>query len=174
MYCPKCAAQNIDDAQFCRACGTNISLLPQALTGTLPEARSLAASKGSDRRAGPNLERGIKKLLMGFIFLILAISPLFSGHQFWWWMLFPAAPLLSAGIAELMSAKNRRSLISPANAVTFNNPSSIPIATHQPEIPARDTSELLPPPSVTEGTTRHLGSEAATQHFEINESSEKK
>ncbi len=36
MYCPKCGTNNIDNASFCRACGTNLSLVPQALTGHLP------------------------------------------------------------------------------------------------------------------------------------------
>jgi hypothetical protein len=35
------------------------------------------------------------------------------------------------------------------------------------EFPVRNTGELVaPPPSVTEGTTRHLGAEAPTRHFE--------
>ena len=40
MFCPKCAAQNADDAKFCRACGTDISLVPQAVTGQLAERLS--------------------------------------------------------------------------------------------------------------------------------------
>jgi hypothetical protein len=40
MYCPKCATQNTDETKFCRSCGSNLSLVPQALTGRLPEARS--------------------------------------------------------------------------------------------------------------------------------------
>ncbi|MFN2482444.1 MAG: zinc-ribbon domain-containing protein, partial [Pyrinomonadaceae bacterium] len=35
MFCPKCAAHNLDEAKFCRACGADISLVPQALTGQL-------------------------------------------------------------------------------------------------------------------------------------------
>ncbi|MGI9105935.1 MAG: zinc-ribbon domain-containing protein, partial [Pyrinomonadaceae bacterium] len=37
MYCPKCGTQNVDDASFCRGCGANVSLIPQALDGRLPE-----------------------------------------------------------------------------------------------------------------------------------------
>ena len=33
MFCPKCATQNLDGASFCRSCGANISLIPQALAG---------------------------------------------------------------------------------------------------------------------------------------------
>ena len=35
MFCPKCATQNLDGASFCRTCGANISLVPQALTGQI-------------------------------------------------------------------------------------------------------------------------------------------
>ena len=35
MFCPKCATQNLDGASFCRTCGANISLVPQALTGQM-------------------------------------------------------------------------------------------------------------------------------------------
>ena len=38
MFCPKCATQNLDGASFCRACGANISLVPQALTGQMANA----------------------------------------------------------------------------------------------------------------------------------------
>ncbi len=38
MFCPKCATQNVDGASFCRSCGANISLIPQALSGQLPTA----------------------------------------------------------------------------------------------------------------------------------------
>ncbi len=33
MYCPKCAAQNLDDAKFCRACGANLETVALALSG---------------------------------------------------------------------------------------------------------------------------------------------
>jgi hypothetical protein len=36
------------------------------------------------------------------------------------------------------------------------------------QVPVRNTAEMMTPPSVTEGTTRQLGSEAATQHFDAN------
>jgi hypothetical protein len=40
--------------------------------------------------------------------------------------------------------------------------------------PARKTGELVPPPpSVTEGTTRHLGAEAPTRHFDSSDEAPK-
>ncbi len=54
MYCPKCGAQNIEDAKFCRGCGADIGLVPQALTGHLPENRAV----GYDAEGKPYDERG--------------------------------------------------------------------------------------------------------------------
>jgi len=39
MFCPKCAAKNLEGASFCRVCGANISLIPGALSGQLPQVR---------------------------------------------------------------------------------------------------------------------------------------
>ncbi len=37
MYCPKCGAQNAEDVKYCRVCGVNLSLVPKALSGELPQ-----------------------------------------------------------------------------------------------------------------------------------------
>ena len=37
MYCPNCAA-TIDGVKFCRSCGSNVSLVPQAMSGQLPQS----------------------------------------------------------------------------------------------------------------------------------------
>jgi hypothetical protein len=34
MYCPRCAKENDEDARFCRQCGLNLRLIPEALEGT--------------------------------------------------------------------------------------------------------------------------------------------
>ena len=61
MFCPKCATQNIDGASFCRACGANISLIPQALSGQLPQV-----TEESDRHSR-RLRRGLRAgQLVGF------------------------------------------------------------------------------------------------------------
>jgi uncharacterized membrane protein YvbJ len=81
MFCPKCATPNADDARFCRACGTDIGLVPQALSGALAER--LAAAEGDTRhgRRGhhkgdkpPSVERAFRGLFMGVAFIFIAFA----------------------------------------------------------------------------------------------------
>ena len=184
MFCPKCAAQNIDGASFCRVCGANIGLVQQAMAGRLPESESPAIYVGSRRRRKnrdrqpPSLERGIVNVFagLGFIIAALAIMWKFPGGIFWGWsFFFPGFSTLGRGIANIVAAqKLQRASLPPAQ----NNPEQfvpnrLPNAT-QPFLSAaagRNTGEMVPqPPSVTEGTTRHLGAEAPTKY--LDESSE--
>src|SRR5690349_6772059 len=72
MFCPKCATQNLDGASFCRVCGANISMVPQALTGQIVQPQAPAeelvdescAPRG--RRGKPlTLEGAFKNMFMG-------------------------------------------------------------------------------------------------------------
>ncbi|MEP6706654.1 MAG: zinc ribbon domain-containing protein [Pyrinomonadaceae bacterium] len=177
MFCPKCATQNLEGASFCRSCGANISLVPQALTGQLPEAspavafgESLREARRRRRRsATPSMADGIRQISMGVGFLLVAMAiGLFGremGGQVWWfWMLIPAFALLGKGISQIVQAKQQDKSL-PAQSATLSNEISSP----QPfrALPSRNTAQLMPtPPSVTEGTTRHLGAEAPTRHLE--------
>src|SRR5262245_30690248 len=72
MYCPQCAAP-IDGLKFCRSCGTNVSLVSQAITGRLPESR--ADESPSPARVlrrlygGVSLARGLRRLFVGVSFI---------------------------------------------------------------------------------------------------------
>jgi hypothetical protein len=44
MFCPRCAAQNLDDAKFCRVCGTNLETVALALAD-----KYVPASKDGDK-----------------------------------------------------------------------------------------------------------------------------
>lgn len=174
MFCPKCAAQNLEGASFCRACGANISLVPQALTGQLPEAdpeepeRSRDARRRRRHSGPPTVSEGIGQTFMGIGFLVLAAAlALFGGEmggRWWFWMLIPAFIFLGKGIGQVVQAKQQaRSL--PQSTAQF----SPAISTPRPlsALPPRNTAELTrSPPSVTEGTTRHLGAEAPTRHLD--------
>jgi hypothetical protein len=155
MYCPKCATQNLDGASFCRSCGANISLVPQALTGQLArptEENSLAedsacAMPGS-RRRGRNreltLDVAFKNIFIGIAFLLISIALSRSiGAGWWFWMLIPAFGLMGSGVAQYIRLREQQSHPRPV----------------LPPPAVRATEHLMSPPaSVTEGTTRHLSS----------------
>ena len=166
MFCPKCASQNVDGAHFCRACGANISLVPQALAGQLPvAANEHSTHKDRDKRREPTFDEGVRNLVMGFGFIAVAIALAIFGRpigaQVWWfWMLIPAFGLLGKGIAEIVRFNQ---LKTPPAA----GPAQMPYAAPREVSPSSNAGELRPPvASVTEGTTRHLGTEAATRHFD--------
>jgi hypothetical protein len=172
MFCPKCAAQNLDGASFCRVCGANISLIPQALSGQLPqapEAEEIESRGCSTRRRGrrePSLDHAFKNVFMGIAFLLVSMALAFSrmGTGWWFWMLIPAFSMMGTGVAQYIRLKERekRSFL----------PGAMPQSAFAPRrqvdsFPTRATGELVSPPaSVTEGTTRQLGAEAPTRHFD--------
>ena len=167
MFCPKCATQNVEGVSFCRSCGANISLIPHALRGQLPAAQAnedVERVFRRKRRKEPSLDEGIRHLMMGIAFVVVSIligkySP--GGWTWWYWMLIPASTFLGRGISEIVRARQ----IKPA-APMFEQP-QMSAGTRAPSLPVQRTGELMAPvPSVTEGTTRHLGAEASTRHFD--------
>jgi hypothetical protein len=170
MFCPKCATQNVEGASFCRSCGANISLIPQALSGKLPAASNDDSQRGSRRRRQrePSLDDGIRHLLMGVAFVIISLlisrySP--GGWTWWYWMLIPASIFLSKGVSEMVRTRQIKPGAQEAGRPQMTG------ATRVEELPAHQTNELMSPvPSVTEGTTRHLGVEAPKKHFDSWES----
>lgn len=159
MFCPSCGTENVGEAKFCRKCGANLALVPQALTGQLPQQRMSKRERKdfyreAKRNRPPSLESGIRHSIMGLGFIIVSIAIFFSpGGKGWFWaFLFPAFSLIAKGLSEFFAAqKNQQPQIqSPPNQV------AIPSAPPRVDYQAPQTDELLPPPppSVTEGTTR--------------------
>lgn len=171
MFCPKCATENADGASYCRSCGANVSLVSHALSGQLPQAQpddreQGICTPGRRGRKEPSLDNAIRNFFMGFAFLLIAFALAFSrmGTGWWFWMLIPAFSMMGTGVAQYMRMKEReKRAFQPGS---FGQPS---MQTPPPvnTFPVRNTGELVsPPPSVTEGTTRHLGAEAPTRHFD--------
>ena len=166
MFCPKCATQNVEGASFCRTCGANISLVPQALTGQLVPPQNTDVdvwSRHGRRRRPPSVDEAVRSLFMGIAFAIITVlvSKFSPGGGTWaFWLLIPSMALFAKGFSELIRLK-----LSKSQAPHFAQPQ---MNTVRPsELPISNTNELRPPvPSVTEGTTRHLGQEAVTKHFD--------
>lgn len=171
MFCPKCATQNMDGARFCRSCGLDISLVPQAMTGSIQPAYSNEMiAEGESEHKGkrgkqPSIESGIRNIFVGLGFLCVAIALSFSGNGrgWWFWMLIPAFSMMGGGVAEYLRGRKAE------DRTQFQPEGMRPASLHSPvvnEFQRRGTSDLMsPPPSVTEGTTRHLGAESATKIF---------
>ena len=167
MYCPKCGTQNIENASFCRACGTNLSLVPQALTGYLPQSavadvtaieESRRARRRRRREHPPSLDQAIKNFVMGLGFIFVALAAKIyapAGHIWWFWLLLPAFGMISSSLSEFVRLKQ-----SPAHTA-LASPDYAPPAVgpaQRNELPPRPANADLyaPPTSVTENTTRLL------------------
>jgi hypothetical protein len=168
--------QNIENAQFCRGCGENISLVQQALMGQMPENRAVgydaegrpydAAGRRMHEERTPKLDRAIKSGFIGIAFLLISTILFFKDQDWWFWMLIPAFSLIGGGIAEYVRYKQA---VAGGTAAPLPPKQAKVDAVAPPSrvsaLPSRNTSELIQPPSVTESTTRHLNikTEASTQ-----------
>jgi len=142
MYCPKCGTQNINEANFCRLCGTAFQVLsppPQAFL------------------ALPDYGRAFRPLFTGSAFLVLALISILFRVGFFWWMIFPAISLVSRGVRRLNQLKQARLYNTPSQppgTLSGDSPQPLPPASYS-GVRVRPTGELTPP-SVTENTTRLL------------------
>lgn len=172
MFCPRCAAQNTEEAKFCRSCGTDISLVPQAITGVLAEKLAVGEDDSLSRRdrrharkhggAPVNIERVVRGIFMGLAFIFVAFAARTwapAGNIWWFWLFIPAFGMLADGVSTgLRLAEERKRQQQPAAPPFYTPPpTAVPHAPRVNELPRRNTGEMIPPPSVTEGTTRHLG-----------------
>ena len=174
MFCPRCAADNLDDAKYCRACGADIHLVPQALTGMLPAELTQAGDKPAKKSKkkddeGRLLEKGMENVFVGLAFLLIVLGGLFymRGAFFLWvWFIIPSLARFGEGLGQLLrSRREHRLLLARARASSELDAAEPPalFASPQPArtLAAADTAEMIESPfSVTEATTRHLSSRA--------------
>lgn len=174
MYCPNCAAV-IDGAKFCRSCGANVSLVPQALTGRLSEQPEDAAPAREAKQSKPgnteawdlfervylrdakqskpskpaNIESAVGSIFSGIgMFLVaLAVLRFMPGGRIWWfWLLIPAFGWLGHGVGQYM--KLRGQVLQERQPRESVSP------------PPVGPAEIQAPGSVTEHTTRRLDVDA--------------
>lgn len=174
MFCPKCGTSNPDDGKFCRSCGVDLGNVSAAMSGHLPAHLTDPAvaeiHNQAKRRNDPHevYTGAIRSIISGIGFLIVALSLLLTdvanGRKWWWAMLFPTFTFLAKGIADYAKyAKMEKSRAVPPQNVSpqLNQPYAAPglPPTRTDYVSAEDsrykTGDLVPP-SVTDGTTRHL------------------
>jgi hypothetical protein len=170
MYCPKCGTQNAEDASFCRGCGANVSLVPQALSGHLP-APVVIADDGTHARRDrhkrdepPNLTYALVKTFVGIAFIIVALAVKdvvqIGGHIWWFWLLLPAAGSLGSGVAEFARLYQRQQPheLPAAAAANAYAPPAVSQSPRAIELPPQraGAGDFYTPSSVTENTTKLL------------------
>jgi hypothetical protein len=170
MYCPNCAA-NIDGVKFCRSCGSNVSLIPQAMSGhtSSDDAKDkwrhghhhLDWGHHRPLKKEPSIERAVSYFFSGMGFLLAAMFAVYfspPGFKLGWAFLFPAFGLFGVGVGQYLQLKEQqrqqRSLNRPEARSAAEEPSG-----QSPKLSAPTTSELIKPPDVTEHTTRRLDKE---------------
>ena len=165
VFCPRCAATNIDDAKFCRVCGTNLDTVALALSD--PAAVSKATRRKHSRSKQKNWidkrRDGTKNMTQGIglitasALLGLALG-LFSHNPDWiiiWlvfvgWVTVWGVVSITSGIGDLLESRFMRQQLGEDESLSDDIP-----ATQSARIIERDTSPSLPA-SVTENTTKLL------------------
>ncbi len=145
--------------KFCRSCGSDLGGVSSALAQ--PQPQRLVNHKGKPI----HLEGAISKIFTGLAFLIISIVLSFSamGTGWWFWMLIPAFGSLGAGIAQyiqIREAKKQQATLSGVMPAALPQQPNSALPPPQTEFVRASESPYktgdLVPPSVTEGTTRHL------------------
>ena len=153
MYCPNCAA-SIDNVKYCRSCGANVSLVPQALTGKISGPEGQTLKDGRRHRSPATLENAVKSFFIGIAFLIIAGAVLRfapAGGIWWFWLLLPAITMIGEGIAKYMRWRNEKELEAVSLALPNQEPAQQLSAPHTSSL-----EEPSQPSSVVEHTTYHL------------------
>ena len=150
MYCPKCAEQNADDVKFCRACGEDLSVIAQVMARRFPVSL-LSKMDAYLERKNERLRRdSLLGAAFGTTFLLLCLYHLLVQRE--GLSLNVAITFGAAFLTYLWAAWDflvyKRSLARAGGSPDESFSGELRLNTR----PAAG----LPPPSVTEQTTRHL------------------
>lgn len=173
MFCPKCGTDNMSGSKFCRACGMDINSVQMLMNGQVSmslesqneEVETSRRSRRKKKKKEPTYADAFEDAFVGLAFLIIfAVGLLFFAKFVWVWIWFiiPALACMGSGIGQILQIQQQ----AKNPPVLANNQTFFSAQPRPNELPPRQTSEMIAPPSVTEHTTRHLGGEAPTKIFE--------
>lgn len=151
MYCPKCGSQAADSAAYCRTCGANLSLVPQALTGTLDRSTGERDRHGKQKKP-KTMTEAITTLFTGFGFIAAAIATYYyapAGTIWWYWLFIPAFSCIGSGIAMMFELRSAQGAASTPQLPPAPGANTAEIGNDEP-------FKLGAPPSIVEATTRQL------------------
>lgn len=172
MYCPKCAAQNHDQTNFCRSCGIDLKTVALAMNGQLApptdvsntEEKKVELTQQRLKLHADGIESAIQGMLLfgasGLIGIALWLLSNRNGWMIFWlifcgWFAIWGASMAGTGLSKLIQSRMiRRSIAELAAALTAP---AATVAGETRRIP--DTAaltEVPTPSSVTEHTTTPL------------------
>lgn len=161
MFCPKCGVENSEEVKFCRKCGSDLSLIPDLMSGRL------IIDNQKDQKNKPTWEVALFLLAMAAALFITAFILAFQpmGTGWWFWLLFGAFTMLALGVAQVIKLtqhKENNIVVKTDETISLaesRNSKSLPskqteFVSNIPDI--KQQTEDLVPPSIVEETTRKL------------------
>ena len=167
MFCPKCGQQSSDEVRFCPKCGLQLDGLAAYVAGkehAPVAAPAPAAPVMTARRRG--MRRGAKLMFICAVLLPAAALLAFEGDA-----PGPLLLVLTGGLAGLLwlvyswlfndnvlpvgKGAARRDLAAAADRPALGAPPFVPASSFGQQQRVH-TAEIVPPPSVTEHTTKLL------------------
>ncbi len=160
MYCPRCAAQNLDDAKFCRGCGNSLETVALALSGHYDKIKHSSNPSETWLYKRSQAMRSLVKAggWLGSSLIIGTALGLFGPNDwvviwlvFAGWMAVLGMFSLVAGINGLIDSRFMQRQLDQAGEGRT-------LAAHERAAitDGLATPPLLPHGSVTEHTTKHL------------------
>jgi hypothetical protein len=132
-------------------------LTAASLTNQLESPKTKSPKDKKKKERVPTWEDAMSTFFVGVAFLVIFfLGLLFVRRAFmiWGWFILPALGCMGSGLGDivhLMRLKNHPAQLEQPQPVNF-----IASQPHIAELPSRNTTEFMTPPSVTEHTTRHL------------------
>ena len=171
MFCPSCGAHQSGGKKFCTACGQNLTLVSQALTGRSGGVQEPVRVGSLEHDRQRDLAKGVKLTIIGGAFLAIQFFsfifslPFRNGSSSFGFLSFIALIFMAVGVSKLVNARpvtaRDPSQYRPMSPTAFPSaPTPRVLVEPRLEVNAPATSSLdetrQPGPSVTEEETQHL------------------